>query len=57
VCWLPGLEEFKVATSFPAIYTGVGMTCRRLEHSDFGSVLEQNGRTLIKALEFIAKLP
>lgn len=33
------------------------MHCTELEHASFGDILEQNGKTLIKALEFISKLP
>lgn len=44
-----------MATYFPDLFTGVGFTCTRLERGDFGSILEQNGKTLIKALNFISK--
>lgn len=56
MCWVPGFEEFKVATYAPGRLEGVGLTCRQLEHADFGSIALQNGKTLIKALEFISKL-
>jgi hypothetical protein len=56
VCAPPGLGEFGVATYFPDLFTGVGFECRRLEHADFGDILEQNGKTLIKALQFVSKL-
>lgn len=56
-CAPPGLPELGVATYFPDLFTGVGFECVQLEHGDFGSILLQNGKTLIKALEFIRKLP
>lgn len=56
MCWFPGLEAFKVDTVTPGLLEGVGMTCRQLTRADFGDILLQNGKTLIKALEFIAGL-
>jgi hypothetical protein len=50
------LEEFGVATYTPGLFTGVGFECRELGHADFGDMLEQNGKTLVKALAFIRNL-
>jgi hypothetical protein len=50
---LPGLEEFKVVTPFPAIPEGVGMTCREIEVSDLGSTLVETGRALRDVVELL----
>lgn len=55
-CYPPGLGEFGVATYTPGLFTGVGFTCVELQNADFGDILEQNGKTLVKALEFIRKV-
>lgn len=56
VCFPPGLSEFGVATPFPDLFTGVGFECRPMVNADFGDILEQNGKTLIKYLGWIDKL-
>jgi hypothetical protein len=56
-CSFPGLSEFGVATYTPGLFTGVGMVCTEIDDGNAGDVLRINGKTLIKALELIRKLP
>jgi hypothetical protein len=56
VCWLPGLEEFKVPTVTPSIPEGVGMVCREISVADLGSEYVELGRALKDVLGWISDI-
>ncbi len=44
-------------TYTPGLFTGVGFRCTNVPNESFGDQLLQNGKAVIKALEWARRLP
>jgi hypothetical protein len=56
VCWVPGFEEFKVPTALPSLLEGVGMSCRPVSSSEYGSYLIDYGKDVLAVLGWLSGL-
>jgi len=44
-------------TYTPGLFTGVGFVCAQIPNESFGDQLIQNGKAVLKTLEWVKKIP